>query len=185
MLNKLKKIVIIFLIIAIIIYIITKIIDVTMKRLYPLEYSETVYKYAEKYEVDPLLIFSIIKAESNFRHDGVSTSNAIGLMQLMETTAEELADKLGINYTDETILYNPDINIQLGTKYISELIKQYNGNYILAVAAYNAGPGNVAKWIENGQIKEDGSDVENIPFKETNNYVRKIVRNYRIYQKIY
>lgn len=155
MVNKAKKILIILVIIILIGYIITKIIDITMKRLYPLEYTETVYKYSKEYEVDPLLIFSVIKAESNFKSDGVSTSNAIGLMQLMEKTAEELADKLGINYTDETILYNPDINIQLGTKYISELLEQYNGNYILAVAAYNAGPGNVSKWIQEGKIKED------------------------------
>jgi len=73
----------------------------------------------------------------------------------------------------------------LGTKYFSDLLELYEGNTVLALTAYNAGIGNVASWIETGVIKKDGSDIENIPFKETNRYVRKILRNYSIYQSIY
>ena len=75
--------------------------------------------------------------------------------------------------------------IKIGTKYLSELLQKYDGNYYLAVAAYNAGIGTVDKWIQEGTIKKDGSDIENIPYKETNNYVRKIIRDYGIYQKLY
>lgn len=88
---------------------------------------------------------------------------------------------LGIEEID---LKSPDINIELGTKYFSKLVKYYNGNYNLAIAAYNAGIGTVSKWIENGIIKKDGTDIENIPYKETNNYVRKILKNYKIYKKL-
>ena len=104
-------------------------------------------------------------------------------MQLLPTTATEIAESLDMELTEEAI-YNPEINIMLGTKYFANLVKSY-GNVMLALAAYNAGPGNVTKWISEGDIKEDGSDIENIPYKETNMYVRKIVQNYRIYNELY
>ena len=92
---------------------------------------------------------------------------------------------MDIFYVKKTSLYQPELNIQLGTKYFSNLMKEFNNNYLLALTAYNAGIGNVKKWIEQGVIQADGSDIENIPFKETNNYVRKIVRDYKIYQDLY
>lgn len=154
-----------------------------MMKIYKLEYSEYVKKYAKEYDVDKYLIFAIIKAESNFDQDAVSHREAKGLMQLMYSTAEEIAKKVNVDLNEENIL-EPDININLGTKYISMLIQKY-GNINLALAAYNAGSGNVDGWIEKGTLKEDGSDIENIPFTETNNYVRKILRDYEIYKKLY
>jgi soluble lytic murein transglycosylase len=162
-----------------------KVPNIILKKIYPIYYAEYVYKYSEEYEVEALLIFAIIKAESNFNPNVVSSSNAIGLMQLMDSTAEELADKLDITFEQKSSLYNPELNINLGTKYFSNLLKEYDGNVALALTAYNAGIGTVKKWIEQGTIKEDGSDIENIPYKETNNYVRKILRDYKIYQELY
>ena len=116
---------------------------------------------------------------------GVSSSRgAIGLMQIMEATAIETAEKLELDI-EEAELYNPELNIQIGLKYFSELMHKYNKNYSLAIIAYNAGIGNVDKWIQAGTIKKDGTDLENIPFKETNNYVRKILRDYEIYKELY
>ena len=86
---------------------------------------------------------------------------------------------------EEFELKDPETNIELGTKYFVSLLEYYDMNYNLAIAAYNAGIGNVAKWINNGTIKEDGSDIENIPFRETNNYVRKILKNYKVYKELY
>lgn len=186
--KKIKKIILIFLIILIIITILFRIFriqDIILKKIYPTKYSEYVCKYSEEYKVDPLLIYAIIKAESNFNPNVVSSSNAIGLMQLMDSTAEELATKLNVTFMKKSSLYNPELNIQLGTKYFATLLEEYNQNKLLALTAYNAGKGNVKKWIEQGTIQADGSDIENIPFKETNNYVRKIVRDYRIYQELY
>lgn len=156
-----------------------------LKKLYKLEYSEYVYKYSKENDIDPYLIFSIIKAESNFNRNIESSSGAIGLMQLMESTAIEIADEIGEEIVVKEALYNPEINIKIGTSYYAYLIEHYNGNEHLALAAYNAGMGNVDKWIKEGTIKEDGSDLENIPYKETNNYVRKILRNYKIYKELY
>lgn len=103
----------------------------------------------------------------------------------MESTAMEQAEEVNEEIIVTESLYNPEINIKIGTKYYSKLIKKYNNNTLLALAAYNAGIGNVDNWIKQGIIKEDGSDIEKIPFKETNNYVRKIVRDYKIYQELY
>ena len=113
-----------------------------------------------------------------------SASNAVGLMQIMEATAIETANKMDLNVTEED-LFNPELNINIGLKYFSNLVNKYNDNYYLAIIAYNAGIGNVDKWITDGTIKEDASDIENVPFKETNNYVRKILRDYEIYKDLY
>ena len=154
-----------------------------LTKVYKLEYAEYVKKYANEYNVDEYLIYAIIKAESNFESNAESHRGAKGLMQLMYSTAEDISKRIGIELNEDNIL-EPDININLGTKYISMLIQKYN-NINLALAAYNAGSGNVDGWIEKGTLKSDGSDIENVPFTETNNYVRKILRDYEIYKNIY
>ena len=153
-----------------------------MKITYKKDYSEYVSKYSEEYNVEEDLIYAIIKAESNFDPNAQSNKDAQGLMQLMYSTAEEIADKINISLTEDNIL-DPEININLGTNYISSLLNKYDCVEI-ALAAYNAGSGNVDKWIENGVIQSDGSDIENIPYKETNTYVRKVMRDYNIYLQL-
>lgn len=171
--------------VIILIFTIFKPIDRILKKLYRLEYSEYVYQYAGENKIDPLLIFAIIKAESNFNRNIQSSRGAIGLMQLMESTAIEMANEVKEEIVVKEALYNPEINIKIGTFYYAYLTKHYEGNEQLALAAYNAGMGNVDRWIAEGIIKKDGSDLEHIPYKETNNYVRKIIRDYKIYQKLY
>ena len=180
-LSKLKKITIALVTILIIVLVAIGINKQMIKILYKREYSEYVSKYSRENNVDQDLIYAIIKVESNFNTSAISPSNAQGLMQLMYSTAEDVAKKNGIELTKENIL-NPEINIEIGTIYISTLLEKYECLEI-ALAAYNAGSGNVDKWISNGTIKNDGSDIENIPFKETNTYVRKILRDYKIYQQ--
>lgn len=173
--------------ILIVIFCIFRIFDIERKiliYLYPKKYEKQVEQYAKEANIDTLLVYAIIKTESNFQEKVESKSGAIGLMQLMEKTAKEQAKKLNIEYTKEK-LYQAEYNLKLGLNYFNTLLDYYNQNYILAFAAYNAGLGNVNSWIEKGIIKEDGSDIENIPFKETNMYVRKIIRNYDIYKEIY
>jgi soluble lytic murein transglycosylase len=153
-------------------------------KIYPIEYKDLVQKYSEEYDVDKYLVLAIIKAESNFKDDAVSGKGAKGLMQLMDSTAEDIASSLNMNLNVDDDILNPEININLGTKYVSMMMKKYNC-IELALAAYNAGSGNVDSWIKDGTLKDDGSDIENIPYKETNNYVRKILRDYEIYKKLY
>lgn len=162
-----------------------KIQNVVLEKIYPKKYAEYVYRYSEENKIDPLLTFAIIKAESNFNKNVVSSSGAIGLMQLMESTATETAENLGEALSVKEALFHPETNIKIGTSYFAHLKERYHGNELLALTAYNAGIGNVDEWIQKGTIKEDGSDIENIPYKETNNYVRKIVRDYKIYQDLY
>ena len=161
--------------------------NAVLKYFYPKRYEEIVNKYQTEYNVDANLIYAVIKAESNFNNEAESTQGAIGLMQLMENTAKDVANKNGIELDGENIrecLLNEDTNINIGTKYLQTLIDRYH-NIEVALAAYNAGIGTVDGWIERGIISADGSDIENIPYRETNNYVRKILRDYRIYQYIY
>ena len=185
--KRLLKFLITLLILASIIFILFKVIkidDIIMKKLYPLKYSEYVEKYAKEYNIDKYMVYAIIKAESNFNENAKSSSDAIGLMQIMEITAIETARKMNLEVTEED-LFKPDLNINIGLKYFTYLLNQYDNNYPLAIIAYNAGMGNVDAWIKDGTIKEDGTDIENVPFKETNNYVRKILRDYKIYKGLY
>ena len=185
--KRLLKFLITLLILASIIFILFKVVkidDIIMKKLYPLKYSEYVEKYAKEYNIDKYMVYAIIKAESNFKENAKSSSDAIGLMQIMEITAIETARKMDLEVTEED-LFKPDLNINIGLKYFTYLLNQYDNNYPLAIIAYNAGMGNVDAWIKDGTIKEDGTDIENVPFKETNNYVRKILRDYEIYKGLY
>ena len=134
------------------------------KIIYKKDYQEYVQKYSQEYDVDENLVYALIKAESNFNASAKSGKGAINISN------EDVKDKL----------LEPEININIGTKYLSILIQKY-GNVEIAITAYNAGIGTVDTWIEKGIIKADGSDVENIPYKETNNYVRKILRDYKYF----
>ena len=161
--------------------------DKLLKIIYPKTYSEIVSTYAEEYNVEENLIYAVIKAESNFDSKAVSNREAIGLMQIVEETAIDVAKRNQIEIDTENIteeLLDIDNNINIGTKYLSTLLTQY-GNMEIALAAYNAGIGIVNNWIEKQVIQADGSDIENIPYKETNNYVRKILRDYRVYNELY
>lgn len=174
---------ILFIIIILILIYNKNLSQIMQKQIYPKKYEEYVNKYAQKYNTDELLIYSIIKVESNFNEKASSSANAIGLMQLMESTATEICNEI-----EETVLmeniYEPETNINIGTYYFSILLKKYN-NVGLALAAYNAGMGRVDKWIKEGTIKQDGSDLENIPFKETNLYIRKVLNVYEKYKELY
>ncbi len=181
--NKKKRAILIVILIILVTLKAINVENIVLKNIYTMQYEECIYKCSEECEIDPLLVLAIIRVESNFKKDSVSLSQAKGLMQLMDSTADELATKLNMN--EDYDIFNAETNIELGTTYMSNLLTYYNNNIYLALAAYNAGIGNVNKWIEKGTIKKDGSDIENIPFKETRNYVRKVLRDYRIYTQLY
>lgn len=184
---KNKKIFIIIIAILIIVVFLGIFKNKILKIIYPKTYKEIVSVYSEKYNVEENLVFALIKAESDFNSEAVSHRDAIGVMQIMEETAKDVANKNSIKIENENIkqeLLKIDNNINIGTKYLSTLLEKYK-NKEIAVAAYNAGIGTVDGWIQKEIIKSDGSDIENIPYKETNNYVRKILRNYKLYEELY
>ena len=154
---------------------------------YPLEYKDEVLEYSQKYNLDPYLVFAVINAESGFDKHATSSKNARGLMQITESTAKEVNEITNsVDSLDEENIYNEDINIELGCQYLASLISRYNGNYYLAICSYNAGIGNVDKWISQGQITEElnTTNIE-LPFKETTRYLKKVIHNYKMYKVIY
>lgn len=148
MTKLLKKIIIFAILIGIVLSILNykNIQKTILMKIYVKDYEEYVEKYSKEYQVDSNLIFAIIKAESNFDEEAVSHKEAKGLMQLMYSTAQDVAKDLGLEIDEQKVL-EPECNIMLGTKYISMLLEKYQ-NVALALAAYNAGSGNVDKWIE-------------------------------------
>ena len=185
--KKIIRTILIILLVLLVLYIvlfkIVKVQDRILVFLYKKEYNEYVEKYSIQYGVDENLVYSIIKNESKFDSNAVSTSEAKGLMQIMDNTVKDIANGIDEMEYDNIDIFDPETNIHLGVNYLSELLEKY-GNVPLAVAAYNAGIGNVDKWIQNGVLDENGTDIENIPFKETNLYVRKVLRDYEIFSLI-
>ena len=154
------------------------------KQLHPLRYSEIEEREAQAYELDPYLVYAVILAESNFDAQAVSHAGAMGLMQLMPATYEWLAGQDGKTETTQEELLQPEINVKYGCKFLAILLQRYE-QIALAVAAYNAGPGNVDSWLENTEYAPDGKHLEKIPFSETEHYTKKVLSNYEAYQRLY
>lgn len=148
------------------------------KRLFPTPYKETVLAAAEKNNISPALLYAIIKAESNFNPSATSAKGAKGLMQLMDDTAVWCSKKSGISFSD---IHIPAENIALGAFYLGYLLSMYYENVTLAAAAYNAGQGRVSRWLSDPAYSSDGKTLSEIPFPETDRYVKKVA----LYQKIY
>ncbi len=138
-------------------------------------------------EVDRAAIYAVARQESHFDVDAISHAGARGIMQLMPATAEETAQRLGISYSPSRLTSDPGYNALLGSTYLGAQLNRYDGSLILAAAAYNAGAGNVNKWIEAYGNPMNGSIdpvvwIEQIPFTETRNYVKRVVANYMFYR---
>lgn len=151
---------------------------------YPLKYEKEIIYFSNKYNLDENLVKSLINVESSYRENALSTSNAMGLMQIMPTTAIEVAQKLKIEDFNVFKLYNKDINLEIGCYYLSYLILLFNNNTLNALCAYNAGLSNVKRWLANESFSKDGVNLDIIPFFETKNYIDKINKNYKIYKYI-
>lgn len=136
---------------------------------------------------EPALVLAIARQESEFDPAVVSSAGARGLMQVMPASAKRAADRLGISYRLADLTADPTYNIQLGMATLSQYLDLWNGSYILAIATYNAGPGNVSKWVETyGDPRNPGVDpvdwIESIPFPETRNYVQRVIENLEVYR---
>lgn len=156
-----------------------------LKIFYPLHYKNIVFTYAQKYNLDPYLIASIIKIESKFDKNATSKRGAKGLMQIMPSTGEWIAKELGEDDFDPVILYQPEVNIKFGSWYLAHLKRFFAGDLTLVIAAYNGGQGNVNKWLELEKWSGKHKDSAQIPFPETRDYVEQVIKTYRRYQKIY
>lgn len=156
-----------------------------LKIVYPFNYGDIIKKYSSQYDLDPLLVASVIRAESKFDKNAVSPKGAKGLMQISSITGKWAGEELDISGYKEEILFNPDINIKIGCWYLNKLKKEFNNNMKNVLASYNAGSGNVTKWLGNKKYSNDGNELIEIPFGETREYIKRVNRNFKVYKYLY
>lgn len=151
---------------------------------YPLKFQNEIKLASTEFGVEEKLIASVINVESSFNVNAVSNKGAIGLMQVLPSTASwvSLTNSEFEEEVDSALLLNPQINIRIGTCYIKYLIGKFE-DVNVALCAYNAGEGVVATWLKDGEISPDGKTLSKIPYLETKNYIEKIQKNLKIYEK--
>jgi soluble lytic murein transglycosylase len=157
--------------------------DVAERVRYPRAYWDLVQPASSRLALDPYLVLALARQESLFNPRATSVSNARGLMQLIPSTARKVAAERGMD-TGAVPLYDPSVNVELGTTYLKSLFQMFNGDAFRAVAAYNAGEHAVLKWSSSFS-GDDDEWVENIAYKETREYVKKVIGGRREYQLLY
>lgn len=150
--------------------------------LFPFPYKDAIVNWSAERQLNPLLVVSLMRQESRFQPEIRSPAGALGLMQVMPATGEEVAQNIGV--TDYSLI-NPEDNITLGTWYLDFTHGEFDGNSMLAIASYNAGPGNVSKWLRQFNLRDPDEFVEKIPFGETKGYVESVFGNYWNYLRLY
>ncbi len=153
--------------------------------LFPRPYWDTLRRYSEENGLDPYLVASLIRQESEFNPGAISRANAYGLMQLLPRTGRDEARKEGLHHFSTDSLLDPTMNIELGTHYFRQMIDHFGGQTEYALAAYNAGADRVEDWRASGNFRDVEEFVESIPFTETREYVQAIVRNTEVYKRVY
>lgn len=143
---------------------------------YPVKFESEIAMASSEFNVDKALIISVIKVESGFNENAKSASGAVGLMQIMPKTASWIAEMLGEDYNEQSLL-NPEYNIRFGTFYLNYLLNKFN-DLDMVLACYNAGEGRVLAWVSEGEQ----FNVNLVPYKETANYIEKVKNNYKIYK---
>jgi soluble lytic murein transglycosylase len=151
--------------------------------LFPLRYRSEIGKYAKEFGLSESFVASVINVESRYDSSAVSSVGAVGLMQILPSTARECAQKLGIEF-DDVDLYDADENIRIGCFYLHYLLELFDGNIVNVLCAYNWGLGNVNNWIALGYMDSDGT-ITNIPIEETRNYIKKFYISSFVYEKLY
>ncbi|AOR24952.1 lytic transglycosylase domain-containing protein [Clostridium taeniosporum] len=152
---------------------------------FPYKYKEYVNEYSKEYNLDPFFVLSVMKTESNFDNKAQSHKNAIGLMQITLETGEWAAKQMGLDEFSKEKLFDESYNIRMGCWYLNELRNMFDGNLALMIAGYNAGPGNVNKWLNNSSLSQNGKDLSYIPFNETKKYLDKVTTYYNVYKYLY
>ncbi len=152
--------------------------------IFPLAYWDSIRKYSAQRDLDPYVVAALIAQESTFDPEINSVANAWGLMQIVPTTGRRLARAVGVRRFSTASLTNPDINIRLGTLYFSQLVQQFGGTYY-ALASYNAGESRVIKWKAERQGLDEDEFIDDIPFPETQNYVKRILGTAEDYRRLY
>jgi soluble lytic murein transglycosylase len=159
--------------------------DIYWHLLFPQPYWTELVADSGKNSLDPYLVASLIRQESEFNAGAVSHSNAYGLMQLLPSVGKSIAKKDGIKKFETTQLLNPSVNLELGTKNLKQVLDRFGGQVEYALAAYNAGDTPVRQWLSTNDFKDVPEFVESIPYSETRDYVQAILRNREMYRALY
>lgn len=154
--------------------------DITLR--FPILYENAVIQNANLRKLNPALVYAVMRQESYFGASSVSPAGAIGLMQLMPTTAMRTSKQFQLKYSGIKELLNPDVNITFGCAHLKKVLGDFANNPVLAFAAYNAGPDAVNRWLPKGNVIPADIWIETIPFHETRNYIKNVISNYIIYQ---
>ena len=154
---------------------------VQKKYIYPIKYEKMVKQSVNEFELDVYLVYAVIKTESGFDANALSEKGAVGLMQIMPSTASFIAKELGASSYD---LYDANCNIRFGCFYLKYLLEKYK-SVPNAIIAYNAGEGRVNNWLKDTRYSKDGITIENIPIKETKEYLEKCEKSYNKYKSLY
>ena len=152
---------------------------------YPFPYRDLITREARSRGIDPYFMVALIRQESSFNPTATSRVGAMGLMQVMPSTGRGLARTLGIRRFKSSMLHDPVVNIRLGAKFLADMIKTWNGRPDYALAAYNAGPSRMSRWMNFPEARDPDLFLERIPFDETRDYVRIVQLNARIYERLY
>ncbi len=150
--------------------------------LFPIPFDEIILRWAQQRQINPMLVSALIRQESRFEPEIRSFAGALGLMQVMPATGQEVARQIGLQ---DYSLANPEDNVNIGTFYLDFTHRKYNNNSMLAVASYNAGPNRVAQWVSRYGLQDADEFVEKIPYRETKGYVESVFENYWNYMRIY
>ncbi len=153
--------------------------------LFPRAYWNDLRKYSVANGLDPFLVASLIRQESEFNAGALSRANAVGLMQLLPKTGKTVAKQVKLKGYNAPQLFTPAVNLELGTRYFKDMVDKYNGQFEYALAAYNAGSDRVSDWLGEGHYRDPQEFVESIPFTETREYVQAILRNANVYRRLY
>ena len=153
--------------------------------LFPRPYWSDLKRAAAANGLDPYLVASLIRQESEFNPNAVSRANAVGLMQLLPKTGKVVAHEVKLRRYSASQLYTPSVNLQLGTRYFRGMVDRFGGSFEYALAAYNAGSDRVEEWLGQGKYRDPQEFVESIPFTETREYVQAILRNASVYRQLY
>ena len=152
---------------------------------YPRGWRQLTELHYPKYRIDPNLVFAIVREESRFNPEARSPAGAKGLMQIITSTGKDIARRLRVRRFSPTSLYDPETNVRFGTFYIHHLLDKFDGNIALALGAYNGGPHNIRRWQKEKPDLDPFEFIENIPFKETNRYIKKVIQSYIRYSYLY
>lgn len=159
--------------------------SVFWKAYYPLFHVRTVETYAREYGLDPFLLAAVVRVESGYDRWAVSSKGARGLMQVMPETGYWAAEILGMKGFDPDHLFEPEVNLRIGTWYLARLYREFDGSRVLALAAYNSGATRVREWLAQGDWDGTEKGVKDIPYPETREFVIKVLGHAERYRRLY